>query len=80
MKGITINTTSGTKVEYVDDYDKLNRLPIYNVEFGSEKTIDIGSEVEFDIVDEFSHPHLFENVSWGDGYKCSKINNYGSII
>jgi len=73
MKGITINTTSGIQVKYIDDYDKLKILPIYNIEFGSEKIIDVDSEVEFEIVDEFSHPHLFENVSWGDGYKCAKI-------
>lgn len=34
---------------------------------------DIGDEVNFEIVDEFTHPQLFESISWGDGPPCAKL-------
>ena len=30
-------------------------------------------EVDFEIVDEFSHEHLFYNVGWGEGPPCAKL-------
>ena len=30
-----------------------------------------GCDVYFIIVDEFTHPYLFENISWGDGTTCA---------
>jgi hypothetical protein len=30
-----------------------------------------GCEVNFIIVDEFTHPNLFERTSWGDGPACA---------
>jgi hypothetical protein len=32
-----------------------------------------GTEVEFMIVDEFTHPDLFHTISWGDGITCAWI-------
>lgn len=29
--------------------------------------------VQFEIVDEFTHPHLFEGIGWGDGMPCAKL-------
>lgn len=29
--------------------------------------------VTFELIDEFTHPHLFESVGWGDGSTCAKI-------
>jgi hypothetical protein len=29
--------------------------------------------VEFEIIDEFTHPELFTNVGWGDGIKYAKL-------
>ena len=33
-----------------------------------------GDTVEFELVDEFSHPELFTQVGWGDGVTCAKLN------
>ena len=74
MKGLITNTTTGPEFQYLDG-DEIKTLPIYNLKFGSEKVFNIGSEVEFEIVDEFSHPVLFDNVPWGEGYKCAKIKS-----
>lgn len=30
-------------------------------------------DVEFEIVDEFTHPELYLNVGWGDGIKFAKL-------
>jgi hypothetical protein len=32
-----------------------------------------GKEVDFEIVDEFTHPELYTNVGWGDGIKYAKL-------
>lgn len=32
-----------------------------------------GREVKFDIVDEFTHPHLYEGVGWGDGIRYARL-------
>ena len=72
MKGITKQTVNGLSVEYYDEDNNLTRtLPIYK----GDKIPYVGCIVNFKIVDEFSHPHLFEDVSWGDGVKCAKLIN-----
>lgn len=50
---------------YHKDVDKIN-------ESLSKDTI---KSVEFEIIDEFSHPRLFEGIPWGSGDYCAKINN-----
>jgi len=30
-------------------------------------------KVEFEIVDEFTHQHLFHGIPWGDGIRCAKL-------
>lgn len=35
--------------------------------------LEVGQYVEFVVVDEFTHPELFYNVSLFDGYACAKI-------
>jgi hypothetical protein len=41
-------------------------------------------EVEFEIIDEFTHPQYYESVGWGDGVKYAKLkqnmNNERRII
>jgi hypothetical protein len=32
-----------------------------------------GTEVEFMIVDEFTHPDLFHTISWGEGTVCAWV-------
>jgi hypothetical protein len=32
-----------------------------------------GKTVHFELIDEFTHPQYYENVSWGDGTELAKI-------
>ncbi len=32
-----------------------------------------GKQVEYEVVDEFTHPHLYEGVGWGDGIVYAKL-------
>lgn len=34
----------------------------------------IGKNVEFEIVDEFTHPELFRGIGWGDGAQFAKLH------
>jgi len=45
-----------------------NHYPIVNSENLEAETI-----VEFDIIDEFTNPELYEGVGWGDGIKYALI-------
>jgi hypothetical protein len=52
------------------------KYPIYDkdlVELGNCAILP-GDSVEFEIIDEFTHPQLFEHVGWGEGITCAKIN------
>lgn len=83
MKGIIKETPDGLRVEYFDENnEKVKLLPLHQSKFSSMSRLNdditkyvVGTEVEFDIVDEFTHPYLFDNLSWGDGYECAKIKN-----
>jgi hypothetical protein len=32
-----------------------------------------GDTIDFEIIDEFSHPQLFTHIGWGDGITCAKL-------
>jgi hypothetical protein len=51
------------------------KLPIYDKDLTKldNHAILPGDLVEFEIIDEFTHPQLFEHVGWGDGITCAKI-------
>ena len=34
---------------------------------------DIGKEILFETIDEFTHPELFRGVGWGDGTEMAKL-------
>ena len=38
-----------------------------------EARVTVNPDVEFEIVDEFTHPELYTNVGWGDGIKYAKL-------
>lgn len=81
MKGVIKENVDGLVVEYFDNNtEQVKSLPIYNSNFSitnnfNSKIPDASVEVDFEIVDEFTHPWLFDNVSWGDGFKCAKIKS-----
>lgn len=43
-----------------------------------EARIAVYPDVEFEVIDEFTHPHLYENVGWGDGIIYAKLLHKGS--
>lgn len=84
MKGILTKNDNGWLVKY-PKYPTSNKifdtvsLPLhpYDVNicnaYGDYSVDWIGKEVEFEIVDEFTHPKLYEGVGWGDGIKYAKL-------
>jgi hypothetical protein len=64
----------------IDDELVIQRLgvnyPIYDRDLDRIKTYAIlpGDSVEFELIDEFTHPEFFEHVGWGDGVTCAKLN------
>jgi len=54
--------------------DDVDMIKNYELVFDNiEARINSQPEVEFLIVDEFTHPELFKNVGWGDGQECAKL-------
>jgi hypothetical protein len=74
MKGILFNNGK----EWVIKYDTHKVIPLY---YKDDEKVDIQfepthtQEVDFEIVDEFTHQHLFYNVGWGEGSPCAKLIN-----
>jgi len=69
-------------VFYIKEYPSGNltkTLPLYIGDFDKKKSkeptmvLEEGKEINFEIVTEFTHPHLYENVGWGDGIDYAKI-------
>jgi len=52
-------------------------LPVYQHDLTLADEVNasysFGYEIEALLIDEFSHPELFRDVSWGMGYKCYKL-------
>jgi hypothetical protein len=40
---------------------------------------DENKEVEFQVVDEFTHPELYKDIGWGDGEKFAKLSGYPKL-
>jgi hypothetical protein len=77
MKGILHKESYGWVVRYKPEY-KYPRpwleMKIYPNDLLYLLDSDDNTEVEFNIVDEFTHPELFTNVGWGDGRACAKLS------
>jgi hypothetical protein len=79
MKGKVFKKNDGLSIRY-DDITNIvplefqtKEIPLYFDEYYPQSLID--TEVEFVIVDEFTHPHLFKGVEWGDGIKYAKLTS-----
>lgn len=70
MKG-TIKTIEGNLfcVAMIEGWETFYPLHPYDI------AID-GMEVGFELVDEFTHPHLFGGIGWGDGKNYAKITTF----
>ena len=78
MEKGTIIKDNWWSVEYTNNGVK-EILKIYNDDLLLFLDEDHGKEVEFEIVDEFTHPSLFSVVGWGDGQKLAKLNGYPKL-
>jgi hypothetical protein len=65
-------------VEYINNGVK-EILKIYNDDLVLFLDEDHGKEVEFEIVEEFSHPELFSKIGWGDGQRLAKLKGYPNL-
>jgi|Laugrespbdmm15sd_2_1035082.scaffolds.fasta_scaffold289344_1 hypothetical protein len=76
MLGKLNKTKQGWSVTYLDSSNILNELPVYHrdvelidaISFSQDST-----EIEFEIIDEFSSPKLFEDVDFMVGVECAKL-------
>jgi len=77
MKGKVFKKLDGLSVRYNDVISispfiaEELEMPLYFDEYYPPSII--GKDVEFIIVDEFTHPHLYKGIDWGDGIKYAKI-------
>jgi hypothetical protein len=73
----TATSPDGTEYFQADTMlhpDDVKFLEDCNLVFDNlESRIAVNSDVEFEIVDEFTHPELYTNVGWGDGIKYAKL-------
>lgn len=53
-----------------DDQKEFSEMEIVFDNLESRAT---NQPVTIELIDEFTHPHMFENVGWGDGSTCAKI-------
>jgi hypothetical protein len=58
-------------VEYSTNYSRDRKMPVFKPEF---ELVD-GEIVDFEIVDEFTHPRLFREVPIFDGIESARIIN-----
>ncbi len=72
MKGKLLKKETGWVVSYIDYFIEQRELPLYYKDIISDSTQD-STEIEFEIVDEFSRPELFHGVGFGDGVYCAKL-------
>ena len=69
MIGRIVNRDNELMVEYLTSYGKFKAIPIIN----APESIKEGQTVEFQSVDEFSHPRLFANVGLFEGPESALI-------
>jgi hypothetical protein len=81
MKGTLHKLSKGWTVWYNEDHiggnvSFVDDLPLHPDDIKMVESVDTSKltrEVEFEIVDEFTHPELYTNVGWGDGIKYAKL-------
>jgi hypothetical protein len=79
MKGILEKTRRGWVVKQIISEGFEARLiktfPLYKSDADQLEINVFGEhgEVEFEIIDEFTHPEYYHGVGWGDGIKMAKL-------
>lgn len=72
MTGKIINKDNELMVEYLTRYGRVKAIPIIK----SPDSIKEGQTVDFQQVDEFSHPRLFANAGLFEGTESALILEY----
>lgn len=72
MKGKLLKKETGWIVSYTDVFNLQKELPLYHKDIVSDSTQD-STEIDFEIVDEFTHPELFYGVDFWSGVECAKL-------
>lgn len=72
MIGKIVNKDNELMVEYLTSYGRFKVIPIIK----APESIKEGQTVEFQSVDEFSHPRLFVNVGLFEGLESALIQDY----
>jgi len=73
MAGKLLKDNKGWFVHYYDSFGAPKEMSVYYKDQDWLCPGDNGKEINFEIVDEFTHPKLFENIGWGDGPACANI-------
>lgn len=71
MKGKIIKNGEEFLVEYLNTYGIVRTVPVYK----PNANLVEGLQVDFEIVDEFSHPKLFADVGLFEGMPSARIIN-----
>jgi hypothetical protein len=71
MKGKIIKKDKEFLVEYLNTYGIMRTVPVYK----PKADLVEDTQVEFEIVDEFSHPKLFADVALFEGMPSARIIN-----
>jgi hypothetical protein len=71
MIGTLLKTESGWHVKRIEEGEWETYYPIYsnNIRQTHKDLLVLGKKVVFEIIDEFTHPQLFEDVAWGESKK-----------
>ena len=72
MTGKIVNKDNELMVEYLTHYGRTKTIPIIK----APKSIKEGQTIEFQSVDEFSHPRLFANGGLFEGLESALILDY----
>lgn len=60
-------------LEEIETYEKYLIYDKDLVRLKGTNGVEVGDIFKFKKVDEFTHPHLFSHVGWGEGVTCAKI-------
>lgn len=69
MKGTIVKNGEEFLVEYLNTYGIVRTVPVYK----PKADLIEGTQVDFEIVDEFSHPKLFADVALFEGVPHGRI-------
>ena len=75
MIGTLLKMRNGWYVKRIEEGEWETYYPIHynNIEQTNKDSLVLNNKVVFEIVDEFTHPQLFENVAWGESKKYAYL-------